>query len=378
MSVDYTTSREDAISSAKELLVSASRYELLQRLAALVESSDDAIISKTVDGIVTSWNGGAERIFGYTAQEMIGQPIFRLACIGGENDMVKVLEQIRRGVRVDHYETRRRCKDGREIPVSLTISPIRNPSGAIIGASKIARDISGYKQTEKAMRITEKLAAVGRLASSLAHDINNPLEAVTNLLFLLENEELSEGARHYVATAQRELLRVSHIAAQALGFYRASGEPIWLSITAILDDALTLHHHRFDAVGIKIERDYEPVPQICCHPGELRQVIVNLVGNALDAMPSGGRLRLKVRRATDWASGRSGIRVTVADTGCGISPEVRSHIFEPFYTTKEATGTGLGLWVCADIVGKYDGRISARSTDAPGRNGSVFTLFLPC
>ncbi len=308
---------------------------------------------------------------------MIGQPISRLACIGGEDDMRRVLDLIRRGERVDHYETMRRCKDGREIPVSLTISPLRDPSGEVIGASKIARDISGRKQAEQVMQITEKLAAVSRLASSIAHDINNPLAAVTNLLFLLENEVLSEQGRHYLATAQRELFRVAHIAAQALGFYRNTDEPVWLSLSTILDDALTLHHDRCSALGIEVSRDYDSAPQVCCHPGELLQVMVNLIGNALDAMPAGGRLRLRIRKATDWATNRSGLRIAVADTGHGISAETRNRIFEPFYTTKETTGTGLGLWICSDILRKYEGRISMRSRNANGRSGSVFSLFLP-
>jgi PAS domain S-box-containing protein len=377
MSVDYTAFPEDDIRSTEELLVSESRFELIQRLAAIVESSDDAIISKTIEGIVATWNSGAERIFGYTAQEMIGQPILRLACNGGEDDMRRVLDQIRRGERVDHYETMRRCKDGREIPVSLTISPLRNPAGEVFGASKIARDISGRKQADQVLQITEKLAVVSRLASSIAHDINNPLAAVTNLLFLLENEILSEQGKQYLTTAQRELFRVSHIATQALGFYRNTEERVWFSLSTIFDDALTLHHDRSSALGIEVSRDYDSASQVFCHPGELLQVMVNLVGNAFDAMPLGGRLRLRIRRATDWATNRSGLRIAVADTGRGISAETRNRIFEPFYTTKEATGTGLGLWVCADIVSRYEGRISMRSSNADGRSGSVFSLFLP-
>ena len=278
---------------------------------------------------------------------------------------------------MDHYETMRRRKDGTEIAVSLTISPIRSSSGEIVGASKIARDISARKQTEKGMRIAEKLAAVGRLATSIAHDINNPLAAATNLLFLLENENLSEEGKHYLATAQRELSRIAHIAAQALGFYRSCGELVWLSTATILDDALVLHHDRCSALGIEVSRDYDSAPQIFCRPGELRQVMVNLVGNALDAMPSGGRLQLRIRRTTDWIKGGRALCIAVADTGGGMSAETRHRLFEPFYTTKQGTGSGLGLWICADIVGKYKGRISMRTNDVPGRNGSVFLLFLP-
>jgi PAS domain S-box-containing protein len=149
MSVDNPASGEGAVGSSEMLLISRAKFERLQLLAAIVESSDDAIITKTIEGAVTSWNRGAERIFGYPAQEMLGQSIFRLACVGGENDMIAVLDHVRRGERVDHYETMRRRKDGTEIAVSLTVSPMRSSSGEIIGASKIARDISGQKQAEK-------------------------------------------------------------------------------------------------------------------------------------------------------------------------------------------------------------------------------------
>ncbi len=377
MSIDNAASRKGAIGCSEEFLISRTKFEWLQRLAAIVEFSDDAIITKTIEGVVTSWNSGAERIFGYSVQEMLGQSIFRLACVGGEEDMIAVLDKIRRGERVDHYETMRRRKDGKEIAVSLTISPMRSFSGEIVGASKIARDISARKQAEKAMRIAETLAAVGRLATSIAHDINNPLAAATNLLFLLENENLSEEGKHYLETAQRELSRISHITAQALGFYRSRGELIWLSIATILDDALVLHHDRCSALGIEVSRDYDSAPQIFCRPGELRQVMVNLVGNALDAMPSGGRLQLRIRRTTDWIKGGRALCIAVADTGGGMSAETRHRLFEPFYTTKQGTGSGLGLWICADIVGKYNGRISMRSNHVPGRSGSVFLLFLP-
>jgi PAS domain S-box-containing protein len=377
LSADNDASRESAVGSSDEFIISRTTFEWLQLLAAMVESSDDAIITKTIEGAVTSWNRGAERVFGYPAQEMLGQSIFRLACVGRKNDMIAVLDQIRRGERVDHYETMRRRKDGMEIPVSLTVSPMRSSSGKIIGASNIARDISGQKQAEKTLRTAEKLAAVGRLACSIAHDINNPLAAAINLLFLLENENLSEEGKHYLATAQRELSRVAHITSQALGFYRSRGEPTWLSIATILDDALTVHHDRCSMLGIEVSRDYDSAPQILCHPEELCQVMVNLVGNALDAMPSGGRLQIRIRRTTDWIMGRGVLCIAVADTGGGMSAETRHRLFEPFYTTKEGAGSGLGLWVCADILGKYDGRISVRSNNAVGRNGSVFLLFLP-
>src|ERR1700721_2240417 len=157
MSSDNAASRKDAIGSSEEFLILRTKFEWLQHLAAIVEFSDDAIITKTIDGVVTSWNSGAERIFGYSAQEMLGRSIFRLACVGGEEDMIAVLDQIRRGERVDHYETMRRRKDGTEIAVSLTVSPMRSPSGEIVGASKIPRTIPLQNQGEKHIESAKNL-----------------------------------------------------------------------------------------------------------------------------------------------------------------------------------------------------------------------------
>ncbi len=377
MLVDHTRSQQHHLRTPEEILVSRSGLEILQHYAAMITDSEDAIISNTIEGTVNSWNNGAEWIFGYTAQEMLGQPTSRLVTERGGNDMAESLDRIRRGEHVDHYEAMRRCKDGKEIPVSVTISGLRDYAGKFIGAVTIARDVSAWKHEEVVIRTSEKLAGVSRMASSLAHDINNPLASVTNLLFLLEHEELSKDGKQYLATAQRELSRIVQISAQALGFYRRKGEPVWLSLAAILDDALALHRNRCETRGVEVSRDYEPAPNIYSHPGELRQVMVNLIGNALDAMPSGGKLRLRIRRTTDWVTHRQGLRVTVADTGDGMSAETRSRLFEPFFETKKAIGTGMGLWICADILSKSDGRIAVRSSDTREQNGSVFSLFLP-
>jgi PAS domain S-box-containing protein len=377
MLLNHSGSQKSTVQTPGEVLISGIGFEMLQRCASIVASSDDAIISKTIEGTVTSWNGAAERIFGYSAQEMVGQSISRLVGPRGRDDMVTSLERIRRGERVEHYEAMRRCKDGREIPVSLTISALRDSSGEIVGAIKIARDISARKNAEMAMRTREKMTTVGRLANSIAHDINNPLTSVTNLLFLLGNENLSEDGKQYLAIAQRELSRVAQISAQALGFYRSKGEPVWVSAAGILEDGLALHQGRCQTLGVEVLRDYESTPKIYSYPGELRQVMVNLIGNALDAMPSGGTLRLRIRRATDWVTQRDGLRITIADTGSGMSAETRRRLFEPFYATNKPIGTGMGLWICADIVKKCDGRISVRSSETREHNGSVFSLILP-
>ena len=225
------------------------------------------------------------------------------------------------------------------------------------------------------MCTAERLAAVARLASHIAHDINNPLSAVTNLLYLLENEDFSVEGKHYLAIAQQELSRITQISKQALGFYKDRGKPLSASIADILDDSLALRHSRCKSLGIEVLRDYRLPITVDCHPGDLRQIMVNLVDNALDAMPSGGRLHIRARTTTDWTTGVEGLRITVAYTRCGTSTEMRSQLFGAFDANHEATG--MRLWACSHIANKYAGRITMRSSNALNRSGSVFTLFLP-
>jgi PAS domain S-box-containing protein len=346
-------------------------------LAAIVESSDDAIFSCDLNGSITSWNKSAERIFGYTAKEVIGQPTSALAPPHAPEDSTHILEQIRHGVRVDHYETIRRHKDGSDVVVSLSVSPLCDFSGNIIGASKVARDITGTKRAEQALRNADKLALAGRMAASIAHEINNPLEAITNLLFLLEHEEISEQGRRYLTLAQHELTRVSHIASQTLGFFRGAPGSATHPLQDILDSAVSLNVGRLSTCNVLFQKKYATVAPLLCNQGELRQVFVNLVANALDAMPSGGRLLIRVRNASDPVSGAPGVRITVADTGSGMSAHTHRALFEPFYTTKGSTGTGLGLWVSSQIIARHKGHITVRSSQSPDRHGTVFSIFLP-
>jgi len=235
------------------------------------------------------------------------------------------------------------------------------------------------RQSEDAMRKTEKLAAAGRLAASIAHEINNPLEAVTNLLYLLKNHPSLDGeALEYAELAQRELGRVAQITQQTLRFYRQSTQPTSAKVGEILDSVLLLYHARIESTKVEVVCDYAPTRELRAFGGELRQLFANLIGNAADAMPNGGRLLLRVRPAHRRQDGAAieGVRVTVADTGCGMLDEVRRRIFEPFFTTKEATGTGLGLWVSEEIVLKHGGHVNVRSRVAEP-SGTVFSVFFP-
>jgi len=243
----------------------------------------------------------------------------------------------------------------------------------------IAMDITSNKLAEDALRRSEKLAAAGRLAATIAHEINNPLEAVTNLLYILRvNDKWDDNARSYLAQAEHELARIAHVARQTLGFYRDTTSPHLMDLPKIVDEVLSLYLPRIQAKNIRLSREYDKTLQITGLPGEIRQVVSNLVANAIDALPAEGALRIRVHHARELAnSQRPGGKIVIADTGSGISPAHRKKLFEPFYTTKQDVGTGLGLWVSREIVQKHGGNITLRSSVAPGNSGTVFSIFLP-
>ena len=243
----------------------------------------------------------------------------------------------------------------------------------------VALDITSNKLAEDALRKSEKLAAAGRLAATIAHEINNPLEAVTNLLYILRmNDQWDDNARSYIAQAEHELARIAHVARQTLGFYRDTTSPRLMNLPEIVEEALSLYLPRIDAKHIHLSREYDETVQITGLAGEIRQVVSNLVANAIDALPVAGALRIRVHHARELHnSNRPGGRIVIADTGSGIPPAHRKKLFEPFYTTKEDVGTGLGLWVSREIVQKHGGNITMRSCVAPGHTGTVFSIFLP-
>jgi PAS domain S-box-containing protein len=349
-----------------------------QRLAAIVESAEDAIISKDLNGIVTSWNRAAEQMFGYRAEEMIGRSITAIIPPDLQADEPRILETIARGERINHFETVRVAKSGKRIDVSLTVSPLKNENGKIVGAAKIARDITQDKKTRRALRISERLASVGRLAATIAHEINNPLEAATNLVYLAKCRAVSQDQRDFLAATEEELARISHLTKQTLGFYRETkgAEPI--KIRPILDQLISVFAARARNKSVDIRREIRGDPEVYAVGDEIRQLITNLLSNSIDAVTRGGQIRLRVSPATEWnRKGRSGVRLTVADSGSGIPKAVRSELFEPFFTTKKEVGTGLGLWLSKGIVERHHGSIRVKSRSEPGNGWTVFSVFLP-
>ncbi len=353
--------------------------EVQHKLAAIVESSDDAIIGKDLNGIVTSWNRSAEQMFGYGAEEMIGRSILTIIPSELRSDEDMILSKIRRGEKIEHFETVRQTKAGERVDVSLSISPVRDDQGRIIGAAKIARNMTEKKKIERALRTTEKLAAAGRLAATVAHEINNPLEAVNNLVFLAKRDlKDTQQASGHLVLAERELGRVAHIARQTLGFYRDTSSPAPIIIAKTFDDLLYLYEKRLEVRSIQIIKRYKEDIEITAYPGEIRQAFSNLITNAMDAMPRGGTLVIRVRTDRQWGGLKStGVRITIADNGTGIQPEHRANLFEPFFTTKADVGTGLGLWITRGIVTKHGGKIQVKSSVDVGRHGTTFSIFLP-
>jgi PAS domain S-box-containing protein len=349
------------------------------RLAAIVESSDDAIASKDLNGIVTTWNHSAEKLFGYKAEEIIGKPITLIIPPELQQDENVILDKIRRGEKIEHFETIRVHKNGQRIDVSLTISPMKDDYGKVIGAAKIVRDITEKKKIDRALRVTEKLAAAGRLAATIAHEINNPLEAVTNLVYLAKvDAHNTERVTKYLEMAGRELDRVAHISRQTLGFYRDTSSPSRLSVTDILNDLLSFYERRFESRKISMVKEYDGSIEITALVGELRQAFSNLIGNAIDAMPGGGTLVIRARQTHAWNQAHPpGIRITMLDTGSGIEQQHRKNLFQPFFTTKEDVGTGLGLWITRSIIEKHGGTIRVKSRTGPTDHGTAFSIFLP-
>ena len=256
--------------------------------------------------------------------------------------------------------------------------PIRDATGHVVRWFGTNTDITERKLAEDALVRSERLAAMGRLAGIIAHEINNPLEAISNAFYLLrDHASLDEEARYYAQLATQELSRVAHITKQTLSFYRESQQAVAVCLSEILDNVLELQARRLKLNGITVDKRYKTTGVIQGFPVELKQVFLNIIGNAVQAMPNGGQLRLRLFPSQDRSTGRRGIRVSIYDTGVGIRAEDAKRLFEPFFSTKEAKGTGLGLWISKGIIQKYEGTIRFRSMQLGDRHRTCFSVFLP-
>jgi PAS domain S-box-containing protein len=359
--------------------------EVVFRHSMIIESATDAIISETLNGIVLSWNRSAELLFQYKAEEIIGESVHRLSPPDRLAELEMILGRLRRGERIEHFETTRRKKDGTDFPVSLTISPLRNVQGEIVGASKIVRDISEQRRTNEQLRQAQKMDALGNLIGGLAHDFNNLLTVITSSLEAA-TDPASEDAemRELVGDALGAAWRGADLTRRLLAFARCQPlEPARINVNKLAAETLHLLQ-RLLGDDIEIVRELADTGPTVADPAQLEAAIANLAVNARDAMPRGGRLAVATANChldEDYAKMNPGVTpgdyvmLEITDSGHGIPPEQIKQIFEPFFTTKEAgKGTGLGLSMVFGFVKQSGGHISVYSELGVG---TTFRLYFP-
>jgi PAS domain S-box-containing protein len=361
--------------------------EVQARMAAIVESSDDAIIGKDVNGLVTSWNAGATRIFGYTPDEMVGRPIVRLLPPERADEGQQILRRVKAGENVEHSETTRVRKNGELVDVSITVSPIKDAGGNVVGASKIARDISGRKELEDRLRQSEKMEAIGQLTGGVAHDFNNLLGVILGNLDLLERLVVdNELASKRVHIAQKAASRGADLTRRMLAF--SSRQPLHPAPISVAESVENTIEMAARALGpeITITTNLDrTIPAVYADAAGLENALLNLVVNARDAMPLGGSISISscladfdednVPVRLDELKPGHYARILVSDTGHGMTPETLERVFEPFFTTKaRSKGTGLGLAMVYGFVKQSGGTVRIYSEPS---HGTTVSLYLP-
>jgi two-component system sensor kinase FixL len=349
--------------------------QLRSLLTSIIETSDDAIVSKNLDGVITSWNRGAERVFGYSAGEVVGQPITIVIPEDRQSEEREILTRVGRGERIDHYETVRQRKDGSLIVVSLTVSPVKSAEGKIVGASKIARDITEQRRGHEQIATLAREATVGQLSASIAHEIRQPLagilanaQAALRWLEKANLEEVRENLNGIVSDAQRANDIIKNLRAM---FKHDVQEKILVDINGLVLSvvALVVIDLQKHKIELRMQLD-DRNPETLGNQVQLQQVILNLVMNAIESMSS---LQTRLLRIKTELSQSSTVHVSVEDTGAGIKPSDVTRLFQPMFTTK-VRGMGMGLSICKSIIENHDGRIWV----SPGANGgSIFQFELP-
>jgi two-component system, cell cycle sensor histidine kinase and response regulator CckA len=369
-------------------------FNAVSRLAAIVESSGDAILSKTLEGVITSWNAGAAHMYGYAPDEIVGRNVSELIPPDRAGELATILDRLRRGEQVEHFETKRRCKDGSIIDVSVCMSPVRDSSGAVVEASTVARDVTDRNRIKaerqelvRRLHESEHLDTLGRLAAGIAHDFNNLLNAIMNYAgFVAEETAGLPEVRHDAEQIQVAAQRAARLTRQLLIFARQEEiQPERLDLSAIITGLRDLVCTSIGA-GIELRVALAADPgTVMADRGQMEQVVLNLAVNARDAMPEGGTLTIATG-VTELGGEYDGLypgarpgryaELTVSDTGTGIPADVAARMFEPFYTTKPAgKGTGLGLSTVYGIVTRAGGTMGVDSAEGAG---TTFRVYLPC
>jgi two-component system, NtrC family, sensor kinase len=355
----------------------AQRTEELSERADLLDLASDAIIVRDMSGIIRFWNSGAENLYGWRREEMIGQNLHQVLATKFSVPVSRIETSLHE---IGRWEgnLQQTTRSGEPVTVACRKALKIGKSGKPEAVLEIGRDITARLRAEEALRTAEKLAAMGRVAGIIAHEINNPLEAIHNIFHLIRHHQsLDDEAKEYARMAEDELGRVAHIVKQTLSFYRESQQPVAVSIAEVLDNVIDLQSRNIHLQNIALEKRYLTDATMEGFPGELRQVFMNLISNAIQAMPFGGQLRVTLREHSNQPGSDRKISVSISDTGSGIKPDDAKHLFEPFFTTKAAKGTGLGLWISKGIVQKYDGSIVFRSLQRREMRVTSFRVTFP-
>jgi PAS domain S-box-containing protein len=359
--------------------------ESSKRFQITLNSLGDAVIATDEAGRVRYINPVAQHLTGWDDyMEARGRALGEVARLIDErthNELTDPVEIVRRAEKAQGLPNQfvLSSRTGLQYPIEMSGAPIRDDHGQLVGVVLVFRDATHRRQTEQMLRANDRLTHAGRLAATIAHEIRNPLETVSNLIFLLSHQcHHDPETKQYLELAGDELARITQITRQLLSFHREAPHPVQVDLTTVLGSVLALYSPQIGLAGIAVTSRFETCRPVRGFPGELRQVFSNLVANAVDSMPAGGRLIVHVYESSLASSAeRKGVRVTVLDTGKGIPPAVRQKLFAPFYTTKGEGGTGLGLWITRGIIDKHEGTIHFISTERPGRSGTAFSVFLP-
>jgi PAS domain S-box-containing protein len=386
VSVAYRTSLEILGRRAEEL------FQSEQQLRTTLESIGDGVITCDALGHIQMMNPVARELTGWSQSEANGQPLERIFHIVNETSRKTVETPVSKVKRLDRVvgvanHTVLLRKDGTELNIADSGAPIRDKNGEIIGIVLVFRDITMERKTQDALIANEKLAVAGRLAATIAHEIHNPLDSVSNLIYLMRNGATPEESRQFMDMAEQELARVTQISRAMLGLYRESKAPVVIDLKEMLQEILLLMERRFIELNVTVSTDMPQPVSVSAFPAELRQVFTNLISNAAEAASPGGQVKINIKPqpagapqiAGTQATGQkvpAGATVTIADDGPGISAEVQPHLFQPFFTTKGERGTGLGLWVSRGIINKHGGTISLKSDTSQRGHGTVASVFL--
>jgi PAS domain S-box-containing protein len=334
-----------------------------------------------VNGNLLDCNDAPLQFGGYAREDVVGKLFWEGPWFAHTPGMPEVIQDaVVRGAagQTSRAELTLNRPSGEAVTFDFTLLPVFDSDGKVMFLVPKGREISELKRAQEALIKSEKLAAVGRLASAIAHEINNPLEAVTNILYLANTSpECPDSMREYLLMAEDELLRVAHVTRQTLGFYRESVSPISVPLTTIVDSAVDLHRRKILERRAEVRKQYRGDFHITAIPGELRQVFSNLLANSLDAIERGGTVAIRTSRVRSSKTGQPQLRIIVADNGSGIAPEILERIFEPLFTTKIATGSGLGLWVVRQLIEKHDGTVRVRSCTSGEHRGTALIMTLP-